>query len=91
VALHERGIVHAGIDAESVAYYGNVLEETDRQPPLLDNIGLLSVYRHHFDPSQFLDPRYAAPEYYERRFGCIDHATDIYQLDAVCSAGTRRC
>ena len=82
--LHERGVVHAGIDAESVAYYGNVLQESDRQPPLLDNVGLLSAYRHHFDPSEFLDPRYAAPEYFERRFGRIDHATDIYQLGAVC-------
>jgi hypothetical protein len=82
--LHERGVVHGGIDAQSVAYYGNVIQETDRQPPLLDNVGLLSVYRHRFDPSQFLDPRYAAPEYYESRFGRIDHATDIYQLGAVC-------
>jgi len=82
--LHERGVVHAGIDAESVAYYGNVIEEDDRQPPLLDNLGLLSVYRHRFDPAQFLDPRYAAPEYYQRRFGRIDHATDIYGLGAVC-------
>ncbi|WP_324661760.1 protein kinase domain-containing protein [Haloarcula sediminis] len=82
--LHERGLVHAGIDAESVAYYGNVIEESDRQPPLLDNLGLLSVYRHRFDPSEFLDPRYAAPEYYQRRFGRIDHATDIYGLGAVC-------
>lgn len=82
--LHERGVVHAGIDAESVAYYGNVIEEGDRQPPLLDTPGLLSVYRHRFDPSQFLDPRYAAPEYYQRRFGRIDHATDIYGLGAVC-------
>ncbi|GGN87118.1 protein kinase domain-containing protein [Haloarcula pellucida] len=82
--LHERGIVHAGIDPTAVAYYGNVLREGDRQPPLLDNVGLLSVYRQHADPSQFLDPRYAAPEYYERRFGRIDHATDIYQLGAVC-------
>ena len=82
--LHERGVVHAGIDAESVAYYGNVIEESDRQPPLLDNLGLLSVYRHRFDPSEFLDARYAAPEYYQRRFGRIDHATDIYGLGAVC-------
>ncbi len=82
--LHERGVVHAGIDADAVAYYGNVIEEDDRQPPLLDNLGLLSVYRHQFDPAQFLDPRYAAPEYYQRRFGRIDHATDIYGLGAVC-------
>ncbi|WP_276271425.1 protein kinase domain-containing protein [Haloarcula litorea] len=82
--LHERGLVHAGIDPESVAYYGNVLREGERQPPLLDNVGLLHVYRRYFDPSLFLDPRYAAPEYFERRFGQVDHATDIYGLGAVC-------
>lgn len=82
--LHERGVVHAGIDADAVTYYGNVLQENDRQPPLLDNVGLLSTYRHYFDPSEFLDPRYAAPEYYKREFGRVDHATDIYQLGAVC-------
>ncbi|WP_254280275.1 serine/threonine protein kinase [Haloarcula marina] len=82
--LHERGVVHAGIDAQAVAYYGNVLTEDDRQPPMLDSVGLLHVYRQYADPSNFLDPRYAAPEYYERRFGRIDHATDIYQLGAVC-------
>ena len=82
--VHEAGVVHAGIDARSIAYYGNVLEEDERQPPLLNNIGLLQFYRRHFDPSEFLDPRYAAPEYFERRYGRIDHATDIYQLGSVC-------
>ncbi|MFC7076343.1 serine/threonine protein kinase [Haloarcula halophila] len=82
--LHERGTVHGGIDPENVAYYGNVLTEDERQPPLLDNVGLLGVYRYHFDPATYLDPRYAAPEYYDRRFGRVDHATDIYQLGAVC-------
>jgi len=83
-ALHERGTVHGSIDPENVAYYGNVLAEDERQPPLLDNVGLLEVYRFHFDPATYLDPRYAAPEYYDRQFGRIDHATDIYQLGAVC-------
>ncbi|MFC6976167.1 hypothetical protein ACFQL1_18120 [Halomicroarcula sp. GCM10025709] len=83
-ALHEQGIVHGGIDPENVAYYGNVLTEDERQAPLLDNVGLLHIYRYHFDPASYLDPRYAAPEYYDRRFGRIDHATDIYQLGAVC-------
>jgi len=83
-AIHEAGVVHAGIDPQSVAYYGNVLEEDERQPPLLDNVGLLQFYRHHLDPAELLNPRYAAPEYYERRYGRIDHATDVYQLGAVC-------
>ena len=82
--IHEAGVVHAGIDPQSIAYYGNVLQEDERQPPLLDNVGLLRYYRQYVDPSEFLDPRYAAPEYYERRFGRVDHATDVYQLGAVC-------
>jgi serine/threonine protein kinase len=44
----------------------------------------MRVFRHHFPPSQCLDPRFAAPEYYNDQFGQIDHATDIYQLGAVC-------
>ncbi|MFC7027792.1 hypothetical protein ACFQJ5_09740 [Halomicroarcula sp. GCM10025324] len=83
-ALHERGVVHAGIDPENVAYYGNVLEADERQPPLLDNVGSIQAYRQFTDPSTYLDPRYAAPEYYDRRFGRIDHATDLYHLGAVC-------
>jgi len=83
-SIHEAGVVHAGIDPQSVAYYGNVLEENERQPPLLDNVGLLQYYRQYVDPSELLDPRYAAPEYYERRYGRIDHSTDVYQPGAVC-------
>jgi len=82
--LHEQGVVHAGIDPGNVAYYGNVLEEDARQPPLLNNVGLMHVYRRFGRPSDHLDPRYAAPEYYDREFGRVDHATDIYQLGAVC-------
>jgi serine/threonine protein kinase len=44
----------------------------------------MHVYRYYFTPATYLDPRYAAPEYYDRRFGRIDHATDIYQLGATC-------
>ncbi|MFB6308370.1 MAG: protein kinase [Haloarculaceae archaeon] len=82
--LHESGVVHAGIDPQNVAYYGNVLDEDERQPPLLTNVGLMHVFRFHFDPDTCLDPRFAAPEYFDRRFGRIDHASDIYQLGAVC-------
>ncbi|MFC6862596.1 hypothetical protein ACFQGE_03855 [Halomicroarcula sp. GCM10025817] len=83
-SLHERGVVHASIDPENVAYYGNVLAADDRQPPLLDNVGAIQAYRHVTDPANYLDPRYAAPEFYDRRFGRIDHATDLYHLGAVC-------
>ena len=81
--VHENGVVHGGIDPGNVVYYGNVVTETERQPPLLTNVGLLDVVRRHFDPASRLDPRYAAPEYFDRQFGRIDHATDIYQLGAV--------
>jgi hypothetical protein len=81
---HENGVVHGGIDPGNVAYYGNVLDDSERQPPLLTNVGLMHAVRRCFDPTTRLDPRYAAPEYYERRYGRVDHATDVYHLGAVC-------
>jgi len=82
--VHENGVVHAGVDPGNVSYYGDLLETEDRQVPMLTNVGLLSVIRQYFDPTSRLDPRYAAPEYFDRRFGRIDHASDIYGLGAVC-------
>lgn len=81
--LHENGVVHGGLDPGNVVYSGTAIDEDERQPPLLDNVGLLHVVREHFDPTKRLDPRYAAPEYFDRRFGRIDHATDVYHLGAV--------
>lgn len=81
--VHENGIVHGGIDPDNVAYYGNVLDDSERQPPLLTNVSLLHVFRQYFDPAKRLDPRYAAPEYFDRRYGQIDHATDIYHLGGI--------
>ncbi|MEF8821475.1 MAG: serine/threonine protein kinase, partial [Halovenus sp.] len=43
-------------------------------------VGLIPVYRHFDNPASYLDPRYGAPEYYDGRYGSIDHWTDIYQL-----------
>jgi serine/threonine protein kinase len=43
----------------------------------------MHVYRHHFEPALHLDPRFSAPEYFDRDFGSIDHATDVYQLGTV--------
>lgn len=80
--LHRNDVVHGGIDPESIAYTGEILDE-DEQPPLLDNVGLLNAVRFYLDPSLCLDPRYAAPEYFDRQYGRIDHSTDIYQLGAV--------
>ena len=83
-ALHERGVVHAGIDPGNVVYYGNLLEAGERQSPVLDNVGLLHAYRYVANPASYLDPRFAAPEFFDRGRGRIDHATDIYHLGAVC-------
>jgi hypothetical protein len=81
VALHQQDVVHAGIDPGNVVYTENQLG--DGVQPMLDNVGLLNAYRHAFDPSEYLDPRYAAPEYFDSQYGRIDHATDIYQLGMV--------
>ncbi|WP_340101661.1 serine/threonine protein kinase [Salinibaculum salinum] len=81
--LHGNGVVHAGIDPGNVAYPGALVEGEGQRPPLLDNVGLMRVFRLHFDPALHLDPRYAAPEYFDSQYGGIDHSTDIYQLGAV--------
>jgi hypothetical protein len=81
--MHDNDVVHGGLDPRSVAYTGNVIDDDERQVPLIDHVGLLEAFRFHFDPSECLDPRYAAPEYFDAKFGEIDHATDIYQLGTV--------
>ncbi|QGN06558.1 serine/threonine protein kinase [Halorhabdus sp. CBA1104] len=78
---HQHGVVHGGIDPENVAFPTEA--GATPQTASLDNPGLLGVYRWHVTPATLLDPRYAAPEYYDRRFGRIHHGTDIYQLGAV--------
>jgi hypothetical protein len=80
-SLHRRGVVHAGIDPGNVVFPGDALAERPR--PLLDNVGLMTVVRRHFSPSDYLDPRYAAPEYFDADYGPVDTATDIYQLGTV--------
>jgi serine/threonine protein kinase len=80
--LHQNGVIHGGIDPGNVSYSGDVMEG-DKPIPVLDNVGLLNAFRFHFDPAMCLDPRYAAPEYFDDSYGRIDHATDIYQLGAV--------
>lgn len=76
---HQRGVVHGGIDPENVTLPGASVPSTGT----LDNVALLEVFRWYVTPASCLDPRYAAPEYYDRRFGQITHGTDIYQLGAV--------
>ena len=78
---HQRGVVHAGLDPYNVVYADGFM--TNRDQPLVKNFSLLYALRQYFEPSTLLDPRYAAPEYYDRSYGDIDTATDIYQLGAV--------
>ena len=78
---HGRGVVHSGIDPYNVVYTGTTMDA--RPVPMLTNVGLLDAIRAYVEPSEYLDPRYAAPEYFDRKYGRVDHATDIYQLGAV--------
>lgn len=78
---HERGVVHSGIDPYNVVFSGTTMD--DRPVPRLTNVGLLDAIRSYVEPSEYLDPRYAAPEYFDRKYGRVDHATDIYHLGAV--------
>ena len=81
VSLHQRGIVHGGIDPETVGYppssFDGVVE------PMLDSIGLAPVYRQFTDPSEYLDIRYGAPEWTDSQYGRLDPTTDIYHLGMV--------
>lgn len=79
--LHQHDVVHGGIDPGNVVYATDVLGDSTR--PMLDNVGLMTVFRNCFEPSSYLDPRYAAPEYFDSQYGTLDHATDIYQLGMV--------
>lgn len=79
LAIHDRGVVHAGIDP------GNVVFTLDggAPRPALHNLGLVDVYRRYEDPAAVLDPRFAAPEFFADDQGIVDRATDIYGLGAV--------
>jgi len=78
---HGRGVVHTGIDPYNVVYPGTTM--ADRPAPLLTNVGLLDAVRSFREPSDYLDPRFAAPEYFDRKYGTVDHSTDVYHLGAV--------
>jgi len=80
VSVHQRGIVHGGIDPRTVSYPPSSFDGT--VTPMLDMVGLASVYRRCAEPGQMLDIRYAAPEQFDDR-GSIDGATDVYQLGMV--------
>ncbi|WP_436927750.1 hypothetical protein [Halosimplex amylolyticum] len=79
---HSHGAVHAGIDPRSVVFRGDALSGLDR--PMLDNVGLMHAFRSYFQPANYLDPRFAAPEYFDGEYGKVDAATDVYGLGATC-------
>ena len=79
---HRNGVVHGGLDPESVVYPETSLEGLPA--PRLDNVGLMAPVRDVFEPSSYLDPRYAAPEYFSREYGAVDSASDVYALGTVC-------
>jgi len=81
VHIHRHGLVHGGIDPQTVGYPPNSLDGVAE--PMLDNVGLLPVYRPYAETGQLLDVRYSAPEQLDGRYGSVDHTTDIYQLGAV--------
>lgn len=80
VALHDRGVVHAGIDPGNVV---SSLGADGRPEPALHNPGLADIYRRYEDPAAVLDPRYAAPEYFADGTSPVDRATDVYGLGAL--------
>lgn len=77
---HQHGVVHGALDPVNVAYPGTALTDSERRRPLVANPGLTMAYAGATDPRPFVDPRYAPPEYYDDRFGSVDHATDVYGL-----------
>lgn len=80
-AMHERGIVHGGIDPRAVRLPSGELGGSSA--PRLDCVGLLPVFRTHGLTGSFMDPRFAAPEHFDPDRGGIDQATDVYCLGAV--------
>ncbi len=81
--LHNRGVVHGGLDCQSVIYPEDIVESSTTAVPFLDNVGLMAAFRFHFQPSLLVDPRFAAPEYFDSQYGSIGPSTDIYHLGAV--------
>lgn len=81
--LHTNEVIHSGLDPKSIVFTGDSMDNIVKGTALIDAVGLLAVYRYHFEPSAYLDPRYAAPEYFTTEFGTVDHMTDIYQLGSV--------
>jgi serine/threonine protein kinase len=79
--IHERGVVHGGLDPRTIRLPGGELDGSST--PKIDWVGLLAVFRAYGVTGSYLDPRFAAPEHFEPARGGIDQATDIYGLGAI--------
>jgi hypothetical protein len=77
---HRNGVIHGGIDPHSIVYPEATLDGLPK--PRLDNVGLFQEAATHLSPRTYLDPRYAAPEYFDSDCGRVDQTTDVYQLGA---------
>ncbi|WP_459194878.1 protein kinase domain-containing protein [Halosimplex sp. J119] len=80
---HQHGVVHGALDPLTVAYPDAVLAESERRRPQVTAFGLARVYAEFQGLGAFVDPRYAAPEHYDGRFGRVDNVTDVYALGAL--------
>jgi serine/threonine protein kinase len=81
--LHQQDLIHGGLDPGSIVFVGSGFEDVGQGTPLVDNAGLMHEFRYAFEPANYLEPAYAAPEYYSQQHGVVDHQTDIYQLGAT--------
>jgi len=84
VHAHQHGVVHGALDPETVAFPGTALTAHERQRPFVTYPGVTAAYAGNADVADYIDPRYAAPEYFDDRFGAVDHATDVYGLGLLC-------
>ncbi|WP_436923650.1 protein kinase domain-containing protein [Halosimplex amylolyticum] len=80
---HQHGVVHGALDPETVRYPGATLTASRQQRPRVTAFGLARVYADYLGLADVLDPRFAAPEHFDGRFGRVDHATDVYALGAL--------
>jgi serine/threonine protein kinase len=81
--MHQHDVVHGGIDPRNVVFPGDPFEDNPDDIPMIDNIGLPSLYMNEDSAGDYVDPRFQAPEQYSDEYGRMDHSTDIYQLGAT--------